>query len=203
MKKILYAVLATTFVAGLAGCSSNSEAGGQPQSPAVGETYSIEVGSTNPLSQKQYKVLEIDGNNDFLEFFNLLNGEYSGLIIEFSNYMETHTSDIEIDNKGFADFDDYESTFDHYYQFLYGVLHCDSKSIPNEYNDAWSCYKTTIAQNKEDLDGLYLLRGQELIDGADEMLTHIQVGAELVAEALPDNDSYSDLEIVAAEFCKA
>ena len=186
MRKVLSVVLVTLLVVGLAGCSSRGETVEQEQPTIAGETNSIATDTINPLSEKQYEALVIDKNIDFLDFFNSLNQEYSGLLIELSDYVELHGAEIENENMGFSDFADYEETLDNFYRFLNGVMYCDSENVPEEYKDAWSYYKTTIWANKTDLDNLYFLKGQDLISGFSDMLTSIKAGVTLVSDAMPN-----------------
>ena len=94
MRKVLSVVLVTLLVVGLAGCSSRGETVEQEQPTIAGETNSIATDTINPLSEKQYEALVIDKNIDFLDFFNSLNQEYSGLLIELSDYVELHGAEI-------------------------------------------------------------------------------------------------------------
>ena len=183
MRKVLSVVLVTMLVAGLTGCSSRGETVEKEQPTIAGETNSVATDTINPLSEKQYEALVIDENTDFLDFFNSLNQEYSDLLIELSDYVELHGTEIENENMGFSDFTDYEESFDNFYRFMY----CDSGIVPEEYKSAWSYYKTTIWANKEDLDNLYFLKGQDLISGLSDMMTSIEAGATLVSNAMPDD----------------
>ena len=99
--------------------------------------------------------------------------------------MEKHTDELE-NGKSFADLDDYETSFERYYRFLYGVMYCESDSIPDEYAEVWSLFKTLILTNKVKLDGLYNLKGEEMISGMTDMLTYIETGNEMVNAAMPN-----------------
>ena len=169
MKKIVCAVLAVVLIISLAGCSGKNQ-----------------TDSDNPLSDKQYEPLVIDEGIDFLSFFNSLNQEYAKLMTDFSDYMQLHSTEIENENKGFSNFRDYEKALDPYYEFLYKIANCESENVPEEYNEAWRYYKLVATKNKIDLDNLYPLKGQELIDAASEMFTYIQAGAKIISEKLAE-----------------
>lgn len=190
MKRLLCVILAITLVA-LTGCSSKNEVGEQDQQISEEVTTGVEQDVINPLSEKQYEAFVIDESTDFLSFFIDISNEYSSLIIELSDYLLLHSTEIEDENKGFADFSDYEESLDGFYEFLNGVMYCDSGNVPGEYQEAWSLFKTTIWSNKENLDNLYPLKGQDLIDGFSNMLTYVEAGVNLAAEAMPSNHTES------------
>lgn len=152
---------------------------------------------SNPLEKKIYEPLQIIlENDDFSAFFTSLCDEYSGFVVEFSDYLVKHSSDIEIDEKGFADFDDYEDSLDGYYRFLNGVVKADDTDVPEKYQIAWSYFKSVIEQNKSDLDSLYPLKGQRLISKASDMLDAITEGTQSVTAAMPpESPSASAIEI--------
>lgn len=148
MKRLLCVILAITLVA-LTGCSSKNEVGEQDQQISEEVPTGVEQDVINPLSEKQYEAFVINESTDFLSFFIDISNEYSSLIIELSDYLLLHGTEIEDGNKGFADFSDYEESLDGFYEFLNGVMYCDSGNIPGEYQEAWSLFKTTVWSNKE------------------------------------------------------
>ena len=193
MKRGLAVFLIVMLFIGLVGCSVRDE----------DTSNSIVDNTINPLSEKQYEALIIDESVDFGDFFNSLNQEYSDLVLKLYDYVEKHSAEIENHDRGFSDFFDYADSLNDFYRFLNGVIYCDSKSIPEEYKEAWSYYQTMASLTKDDLDGLYFLKGQDLISGLSNMLTALEKRAELVARAIPGSNWYSDLEIFAAKFCMA
>ena len=104
--------------------------------------------------------------------------------MDFSHYIQLHAAEID-GGKSLADLDDFEQELDGYYGFLYKIMYCESNYIPEGYADAWKYLKTTVWTNKSDLDGLYLLKGQELLVGISNMLTTVQAGASLAAQEVP------------------
>ena len=177
MKKLFAFVLALLMLL-MTACGQNTET-----EPATTEPVATEP--INALATKEYDPFVFEEGADFQTFFADLSSEYANHLIGLSDYMMTHANEIEVENKGFSDFSDYEANLDSYYRFLNGVMYCDSTYIPAEYQDAWSLFKTTVWNNKADLDNLYWLRGQELIIAASDMMTYIEAGCTLVGEAFP------------------
>lgn len=149
---------------------------------ACSETASVK---TNPLADKVYEPLAIDKSTNFPDFVSSIYLEYSEHISDFSYYLEKHADELETKEKSFSDFEDYESSLNGYYQFLYSIMYCKSDDVPEEYQNSWSLVETTAKKNKSDLDNLYSLKGQELINSTSEMLTYIQVGLEEAQDAMP------------------
>ena len=172
MKKLLTFVLALLMLL-MTACGQNAE------------TEPVATDPINVLAAKEYDPFVFEEGADFQTFFSDLSGEYGNHLIGLSDYMMTHANEIEVENKGFSDFSDYEASLDSYYRFLNGVMYCDSTYIPAEYQEAWSLFKTTVWNNKTDLDNLYLLKGQELITAASNMMTCIEAGSSLVSNAYP------------------
>lgn len=141
----------------------------------------------DPLAEKQYEPLVIDADADFPTLFTSLSNEWSSLIIDLSDYLQLHETEINDNNMGFADFEDYEVSLEPYYKFLNSIMYCSSDNIPEEYQEAWSLFKTTIYKNEADLEALYPLKGQELLNSVTDMLTYVEAGANLVSEAMPKN----------------
>lgn len=179
MKKRIILVLISLLIFCFSACGSDGN------SNTASNMDSTSPLSQNPLYNKEYDAFSFQEGDNFEDFFMRLSQEYAGHITDFSDYFQKHQSDIEVNNRGFCDFDDYEKSLDGFYRFLYGVTYCESDNIPAEYFSAWSLFKTTIALNKSDLDGLYLLRGQELLDSASNMITSVTAGAEQVTAAMP------------------
>ena len=194
MKKIICLFIVVLFLLSLVACSNNNtntiDSSTENTTDNITDTADKSV---NPLADKEYEVLVFNAGDDFMEFFSSINEEYSACVISFSDYLEEHSTDIESNGKGFCDFDDYESSLDSYYRFLYGVMYCESDNIPEEYKEAFSIYKTGIWTNKTNLDGLYGLKGQELVNKSSEMLTYIQATTNLVNEAMPT--AYTELKL--------
>lgn len=152
------------------------------------ESDSTETEKVNPLASKVYDALTISADDDFTAILDSLNDEYSSLILTYSDYVIEHSTDIEENGLSFSDFDDYETTLDGFYAFLYKVSNCPSDNVPADYQDAWKIYKSTVIANKADLDGLYFLTGQDFIRKSSAMLSAIQSGITATSDALPSSN---------------
>lgn len=199
MKKFILSTVLLALLFSFIACSNTSEKETE-QTPPTNSTQATESTTTketttepeteqaeagNPLQNKEYVPLEVDTSVDFHAFFEGTCNQYSECIIAFSDYLEKHATEIEVDGKGFSDFDDFESGLDSYYRFLYGMMNSDVSTIPENYKEAWTTFMFTAALNKADLDALYSQKGQELIQASSAMLTNVQTNFASVANSIP------------------
>ena len=128
-----------------------------------------------------------------------MHADYASCIDEFADYLDKHAAELEND-KCFADFDDYGSSLEQYYRFIYGIMYFESDNIPKEYSEAWGLFRTTVIANKAKLDDLYNLKGVELVTSISDMLTYIEKGNEMANAAMP-NDNYHIQTFVLPALC--
>lgn len=137
------------------------------------------------MTDKQFEPFTFESGDDFLEFFADMHADYASCIDEFADYLDKHAAELEND-KCFADFDDYGSSLEQYYRFIYGIMYFESDNIPKEYSEAWGLFRTTVIANKAKLDDLYNLKGVELVTSISDMLTYIEKGNEMANAAMPN-----------------
>lgn len=163
------------------------------------ESSAAEQPIINPLENKIYSPLSYNENDDFDKFFSGTIKDYSKHISEFKEYtLTTHLAEIK-SGKGFSDFNDYESSFDGYYSFMYGVANCNISNVPKEYSDAWDLLKTTVINNKSDIDALYHLKGDDLFNKCSEMSETLASEFETIGNNIP---SFKSTEIKTGDTIK-